>query len=381
MTGCANDPFLATLPIRLHGIASLDDRQSERDAFPGTSFAMAPSGAWGYSRSGRRTASLRRRAATPVRAGQRGLSHGELGSLRASYERQGAIERGERSPDEEEAAGPEAAELPSPPAPAAQLDVLAAAPPQLVPAQPRSAGSSPPPAADSAPAQPAASAPPLARLPRRLLELGWRRHGKQPGSGAGAPAEAPRPTGLAYLLVTGEDVADDQAADQRSRAAMLRVDAKIAALSHAAYLVRVLQGDEEKLRGDMRPAGQLSRRDIRQVAYTDFAAVLEEIRALLRRDLVHAAGSGAALVRPVVVFFVPDPPLANPVAVDVFSRLAQEARSSGSCRSEARALLVPAFGELPHVSVRPDDEDVADEIADLLTPATCAIAADAPSPP
>jgi hypothetical protein len=156
---------------------------------------------------------------------------------------------------------------------------------------------------------------------------------------------------------------------------MLRVDAEMATLSHARYLVRVLRGDEDKLRGDLRPAGQLSRRDVRQqVAYTDFAMVLEEIRALLRRDVVHVTGSGAALVRPVVMFFVPDPPLADPVAVDVFSHLTREASIIWVMPSEARDLLAPAFGELPHVSVLPDDEDLADEIADRLFPAASAIA-------
>jgi hypothetical protein len=163
---------------------------------------------------------------------------------------------------------------------------------------------------------------------------------------------------------------------------MLRVDAKIATLSRVTYLVRVLHGDEEKVRGTLRPAGQLSRRDVRQqIAYADFAAVLEEIRTLLRRDLTYAAGSAAPLARPVVVFFAPEPPLAEPVAIDVFSRLAQEASIVWVMPKEARELLGPAFSEPLHVTVLPDDEDVADDIADLLIPATSAITADAPSPP
>ena len=201
------------------------------------------------------------------------------------------------------------------------------------------------------------------------MEPRWRR-GKQPERGEDAKTEAPRTPGLAYLLIIGDELEDDRGAWQRSRAALLRVDEKIATLPQIAYLVRMLQGDAETLRGELRQAGQLSRRDVRHpVADADFAAVLTEIRALLRRDLTRATASGEPLARPLVVFFAPDPPFADSVTADVFSHLAQEASIIWVTPKEAIGLLAAAFTEPLHVHVLPDHEDVAEEIAGLLIPA------------
>jgi hypothetical protein len=362
LTECVNAPFLNTLPLWSHGIASLDDRRSANEVVSGASIAIAASGAWSHADL---VDELRCRANDLLRhfaAGQQGLSRGELDSLRACYEQYVTLGRGEEPSENLDAAVAETPELPSELVPAAQPDILAAESPPSVPAESARAEASLPPVSDLPAATPA---PPLVRLPR-WLEPRWRRR-KQPEAGEDAETGAPISPGLAYLLITGDEPVDDQDAWQRSRMALLRVDAKIATLSQAAYMVRALQGDAEILRGELRQAGQLSRRDVRhQVADADFAAVLTEIRALLRRDLRRAAASGEPPARPVVVFFAPDPPFADSVIGDAFSQLAQEASIIWVMPKDAMELLAPAFAKPLDVHVLSEHENVADEIADLL---------------
>ena len=361
LTECADDPFLARLPLRLHGTASVDDRSSADEGAAGASIAVAHSGAWSHADL---VDELRRYANDLLNhfaAGQQSLSPAELDSLRYDYEQQFTPEGGNESA--------ETPELPAPPAPAAQPDILATVPPpsvpaEPVPAEPAALEPSPPPADAPTPA----AASPLVRLPRWLLEP-RRRRGKRPESGEAAETQAPKIAGLAYLLNIGDEIPDDDGVWQRSRAALLSVDAKIATLPQAAYQVRVLYGDAEALHGGLRPAGQLSRREVRhQVADIDFAGVLEGIRAMLRRDLAHVTPPVEPPTYPVVVFFAPDPPLSDSVTADAFSHLANEATIIWVVPKTSIELLASDFIE-PHAYVLPDDDYVADEIADLLTPA------------
>ena len=380
LTECVNTPFLNTLPVQANGIASVDDRRSATQAVSGASIAIAASGAWNYSDL---VDELRRHASELLvhfAAGRRGLSYGELSSLRGSYEQYVLLGHGEESAEERGVAGPN--ELPA--VPPALPDILAPEPPPpaaTAAAAPTEASTgeatageattgarSPAPDLPTPAAAPPVAPPPLMRLPRWLPGPPWRR-GKQPEPGLDAPAEAPRAPGLAYLLITGNEIADDPASWQRSRAALLRLDAQVAAIPRAAYQVRVLQGDEEALHGELREAGQFAKKDLRQpVTDTDFAAVLDELRALLRRDIARATASGQQLTRPAVVIFAADPPLADSVTADVFSRLAQQASIIWVLPKPAVALLSSAFTEPPHVHVLPEHDDVADEISALLTP-------------
>jgi hypothetical protein len=309
-------------------------------------------------------------------AGRQGLSHSQLDSLRDSYEQYVRLGQGEAPAGEQGAAVPD--ERPAEPAPPALPDILAPEPPPpaartaAAPAEAGTgeAGTGEAGTGEAGKGAPPPVVPPLARLPRWLLGPPWRR-GKQqqPEPGLGAPAEAPRAPGLAYLLITGSEIADDPASWQRSRAALLRLDAQIAAIPRAAYQVRALQGDEEGLHGDLREAGQVAKKDLRYpVTDTDFAAVLDEMRALLRRDITRTTASGEHLARRVVVIFAADPPLADSVTADVFSHLAQEASIIWVLPKPRVAMLSRPFTEPPHVHVLPEYDDVADEIAALLSP-------------
>ena len=376
LTECVNAPFLNTVPLRVHGIASRDDRRSASDAVSSAPIAIAASGAWSHSDL---VDELRRHANELLglfAAGQQGLSHGQLDSLRASYEQYVMLGQGEETSEDPGEAVPD--ELSAEPVPAAQLDILAAEspPPAALPAAPAQTDTAVTSTAEAGTAAPSpvpeqpvsAPASPLGHLPRWLADPPWRR-GKQPVPDAGAQAEGPRIPGLAYLLIIGDQIADDPVSWQRSRASLLRLDAKIATIPRAAYLVRTLQGDAEALRSELREAGQLGKKEVRQpVADADFAEVLEEMRALLRRDLARPTATGEPLARPVVVFFAPDPPLADSIAADAFGRLAREALIVWVVPKEAMELLSDAFTEPSDVYVLAEHEDVADEVAELLTP-------------
>jgi len=368
---CVDAPYLNTVPLRLHGIASRDDRRSADEVVPGASMAIAASGAWSHADL---VDELRRHADELLHhfaAGQQGLTHDEFDSLRASYKQYIMLGRGDEPSEDPDGAVPRTPELPDEPVPAAQPDILATeSPPSAVsekaaPAEP----ASPEPASAEPSLSSATAAPPLVRLQRWLLDSPWRRGKRSEAAAAATETAAPKIPGLAYLLITGDEIADDLVSWQRSRAALLRLDEKIATIPRAAYLIRVLQGDAEALRGELREAGQLGRKEVRQpIADADFAAVLREMRALLRRDLARPTASGEPVMRPVVVFFAPDPPLADSVAAEVFGRLAQEALIIWVVPKEAIALLSEAFTEPPDVHVLAEHEDVLDEIAGLLTP-------------
>lgn len=392
LSECVGAPFLNTLPVRMHGIASVDDRTSPSEVVSGGSIAIAASGGWNYDDL---VDELRRHAhelLVHFAAGRQGLSHRKLDSLRDSYKQHVRQGHREESADEPGTGGP--AERPAGPVRPALPDIPVPEPPQpatRTAAAPAEANTGEANTAEESTAEtstaetstdaqssapdlptPAAApsvAPPPARLLRRLPGPPWRREKqKQPEPGLGTPTEARAPC-LAYLLITGGEIADDLASWQRSRAVLLRLDAQIAAIPRAAYQVRVLQGDEERLHGDLRAAGQCTKKDLRSpVTDTDFAAVLDEMRALLRRDVSRATASGEDPARCAVVIFAADPPLADSVTAAAFSSLAQQASIIWVLPRSAVALLPDCFTEPPHVHVLSEHDDVTDEIAALLSP-------------
>ena len=231
---------------------------------------------------------------------------------------------------------------------------------------------------ESAPSGAPESAEPVSRNRRWFPEL-RRRRGQQPEAGepeGGTQDAEPKTEGLIYLLIVDES-GRDEAALNRSRSAVLEIDKKIAELPGFAYQVRMLHGDEEGLRGDLREAGKLGRRDVkRTVASVDFAAVLESVRASLRRDRVPFKAADAT-AWPAVVFLTPEPPLADTVAAELFRGLAREASIIWALPKSAKALLSEAFTDVPGVQVIVDDPAVADEIAAMLSSGADAVAADA----
>jgi hypothetical protein len=177
------------------------------------------------------------------------------------------------------------------------------------------------------PAQADPSAPaaqPVPRLVRRLVpELRWRRGG-QPGEEQ-SPLPPAATGSLAYLLLTGDQDAGDRAEWNRGRALTLEIDQRLAALPGLSVHVRVLQGDDMELRGDLRAAGQLTKRDVRgAVSDLYLATVLDQVRLMLGRDRLRLS-SGPPLGRPAVMLIAPVAPMADWAAVASMRRLAGDA--------------------------------------------------------
>lgn len=363
LTDCAASPFLAALRMRFLGIANSDDRPGrglvrEAGSFPDV--VASPTGVWSKKED---LVDVLRRFADELQRyfsarHEPGLSAEELGELRVRYRQHTAPQL---APD-----------------PSQGRDMLAGdpsnaqQPPQHQHPQSQSAGQEAgedASAAESVPSGQPESAGPVSRARRWFPEL-RRRRGQQPEAGEpeGGPQDAePKAEGLIYLLIVGDERCRDEAALNRSRSALLEIDKKIAELPGFAYQVRMLYGDEDGLRGDLREAGQLGRRDVkRTVASVDFAAVLESVRASLKRDRVPLK-SADATAWPAVVFLTPEPPLADTVAAELFRGLAQEASIIWALPKSAKALLSGAFTDAPGVQVIADDPAVADEIAALLS--------------
>jgi pyruvate/2-oxoglutarate dehydrogenase complex dihydrolipoamide acyltransferase (E2) component len=380
LSGCATSPFLAALRMRFLGIASFDDRQA-RDGWPAGDGAFAgivtsPTGAWRDMNAlveviRQHGEELMRYFATRR---EPGLSRDELDSLWTRY-----------TPDAAEPAAPAApAPLASPAGEDAEDAEDAVPPPDVLAMDAAGPAAEPPETDPSAVAEPpgaqrdvkpdphpdaAAAEPGPARRPvsRWLPEVRWRR-GQRPATDDGdAPAARPRTHGLAYLLITGHENAYDDPAMNRLRSVVIEVDKKLAELPGAAYQVRLLHGSDETLRGDPRPAGQLGRRDVkRSVTGADFAAVLRNLRPIVRRDVAAARAAGQPVRRPAVVLFTPDPPLADTVAVEVYRDFAAEASITWVVPKIAEALVSPEFTRASGHPLSADDEMVADDVAAAL---------------
>lgn len=399
LSDCAASSHLATLPVRFFGIANSDDRPSpglvgEPRSSP--DIVTSPTGIWSRKED---LVDVLRGFADELQhyfsaRHEPGLSVEELSELRASY-RQHTAQRlvgpvSDRSQGRDMLAGdPEPVQAPGAQAPGNQLQdpgeqpaPNAQRPPQhrQQESQPVGDASAPESAPSGEPesAEPE-SAEPGSRTRRWFPEL-RRRRAQQPAAG-GLRDEIqdaePITEGLIYLLIVGDESCRDEAALNRSRSALLEVDKKVADLPGFAYQVRMLYGDEDGLRGDLREAGRLGRRDVRRtVASADFAAVLESVRASLKRDR-GPLGAAGATTRPAVVFFTPEPPLADTVAAELFRDLAREGSVIWALPRSAKALLSGTFTDAPCVQVIVDDQAVADEIAALLSSGADPVKADA----
>jgi hypothetical protein len=357
---CAVSPFLTELRIRSLGIANSDDRPDQGQARQPRSLPelmTSPTGIW--SRKEDLVDVLRQFAGELQRdysaRHKPGLSIDELGDLRRRYQEH----------QTQQAVGAETSPTVVAPGPARALDVLAGDPLKAR----RQEAEQEAVASEPEPAEVPESAGRPVRVRRWVPDL-LRRRDQPPEAGELADRAEdvmPQADGLVYLLVVGDESCRDEAALNRSRSALLEVDKKLAELPGFAYQVRMLHGDEDELRGDLRAAGELGRRDIRRtVASVDFAAVLENVRTSLKRDRATLSAPGAS-TSPAVVFFTPEPPLADTGAAELFDDLAREASVVWVLPKSAKALLSETFTCAPGVRVILDDQAVADEVAALLS--------------
>ena len=424
LTECINAPFLNTLPVQVHGIASVDDRRSAIEVVSGASIAIAASGAWNYSDL---VDELRRHAnelLVHFAAGRQGLSHGELDSFRDSYEQYVLLGHGEESAGEPGAGVPD--ELPAVPASPALPDILAPEPPP-----PTACAAAAPAEASTAEAttgeattgeattgeattgeattgeattarrprarRPRARRPgerPRARRPRRPHRLLHCRsdgcRGGCPARRGGAGSRSNQNPAWAHRQKRPGPPAWSTCLSPGTRSRTTRPLGSAAGRHCSGWTRR-----SRRFRGPLTKSGCC--RAMRR-AYTATCAkpgrpprrisgIQSPTRTSPRFSTKYARccggtsparrRSGEHLARRVVVIFAADPPLANSVTADVFSRLAQQASIIWILPKPAVALLSRSFTEPPHVHVLPEHDDVADEIAALLSPPdSTAVAAD-----
>jgi hypothetical protein len=344
---CAAEPFLVGLRTRLVGIASSDDRDQGNDVMDITS---SPAGSWRDERA--LVDALRQRCEELPRyfavRGEPGLTRAELAALRHDHA-QSATEGDD--PEGEAGEAPDEAPMP---------DVLDEVRQDAAPAD--------------APAASAAGR--LSAIRARLLPGNpWRREkqvAEADDSDPAAPEVAVRTaTGLVYLLmIVEQDTAADPALG-RLQAALLDVDARLAAQPFCKYQVRVIHGSDDRLRGELQDAGRVVRRVAKRSVRTgDFTAVLKSIRASLNRDRglvqITATAAGLTVAPPTVVIFAADPPMADLGAAAVFADIAAEARVVWVVPGRLEGLVSPAFGAAGGAAVLGEHPAVADEILDLM---------------
>jgi hypothetical protein len=361
LVSCGAEPFLAGFRMRFAGIASNDDRTD--DGGHHADIVASPHGAWRDPAD--LVAALHRQCEELLRyfAARRepGLTAAELDTHKRAYE----------SADDDDAAFDEDTD---------PADVLDPATPVTWP-PPSSPNETPVPAppAESGAEGRSANAR-LAGVASRLLpEAPWRRRT------LAVPDEAAQPTGrgLVYLLTLAEPAMDRDLALGGLRDVLQAIDNNLAVQSDCAYEVRLVHGNDDKLRGERQPAGLLTRRALRRaLEVSRFDEVLTSVHATLGRDLAEigtaAAGIGGQVTRPVVVLATADPPIADRRSIVKFRELAAEATVIWLVPRKTEGLVNRVFGDLAPALVFTESESAADRICDIARGSLSAVEVDDP---
>jgi hypothetical protein len=362
LLACPGDELIAKLPVNYLGIANVDDRgRAERkaDIQSALSLVIAPDGTWDKSdlitELQRHADHLMRDFATST---EKGITTGRFDDLRPEdYGEEPSAEPAVREPEPETR--------------------LAAIPPVL-PVQ------SAPPDPDGGGLTPAGRDEPSAGPDRRVIpRLPWR-PGPLGRASRRNPVTPPQPAsgqvGAVYLVLSSNEVTGEQADRRRGRSVLLALDDRLAAIPHVAYQVRAAQVTTDVTRDNLRPAGQLSRRGLKQHSErTDLARVLGGIDRAMTRDLAAFQQTGAKISKPAVVIFAADAPLADLATIEALENLARKADIRWVAPEKVLTLLSPRFAQLCGADPIPYHEAVADEVIANLLPAPAP--APGPDPP
>jgi hypothetical protein len=188
------------------------------------------------------------------------------------------------------------------------------------------------------------------------------RSGDDPRAGGpGGPAAG----ALVLLILTGDARSADLAGWRRGRSVLLGVDKKIAK-ARAACRVRALPGGDGALKSQLRPAGRLSRRELKRPARaSDFAGALGAVRAAISRDLAALERSGLRPARPAAVFYAVEPPLADAITAEEYEQLARQVSILWIVPEASAALMSPRFAG-DGARILTDHDAVTDEVVHLL---------------
>ncbi len=360
LVSCGAEPFLAGFRMRLAGIASHDDRT---DSGYDADIVASSNGAWRDPAD--LVAALYRQCEDLLRyfAARRelGLTPVELDVLKRAYAP--ADDDGAANSADEQAAGP--TDLLDPESPATW------SPPSD---KPVSSGHLP---APSPPPVPLVAGPPptpaglAGAVSRLLLGAPWRRGQQSPPSTPLAATTPPGSLGLVYFLTLTEHGIGEGIEQDRLQAVLLDVDKGLAAQPDRAYQIKLLHGSDDVLRGDRQQAGLLNRRDARRsVEITRFDEVVQNVRAVLRRDLAEvgstATAIGVLVARPAVVLLTTDPPIADRRSVGAFGELAAEATIIWLVPRKTESLVNPVFGDRGPAAVLGESHSVADRVCQIV---------------
>jgi hypothetical protein len=331
LRACGGDPVVAALPLRCRGLASVDDRQPDAQpaSGPAADILVSPTGSW---RQDDLVDELRRFAESLLEdfasGRQQGLTGAELERLR---------------PAEPDALSP--AEKPAPPDGKAHLALP---------------GPSGPPRPERAAPVPQGSA----HRPGWLSALGWLwRNAAQPPPGP--PRRWDGLCGLVFLILCDEG-SHDRAALRRGEAVLLAVNRLAAVTSGVAYWVVAQRSSEDAITVGPRPAGQISQHAFRRPAGPlDLARSLDSVLALLRRDLPPLAEAYSGVVRPALVFYATDTPLADAVTARAYEELAGESSVTWVVSQRSREVMSDVFARYG-ARIIIDHKRSADEVMSIL---------------
>lgn len=176
---------------------------------------------------------------------------------------------------------------------------------------------------------------------------------------------APLAGTLVLLILTGDARSADPVGWRRGRSVLLGVDKKIAK-ARVACRVRALPDGDGALKSQLRPAGRLSRRDLRRPSRApDFARALGAGHAAMQRDLAALERSGLRAARPAAVFYAVEPPLADAITAEEYEQLARHASILWIVPESAAALMSPRFAG-DDARILTDHDAVTDEVVHLL---------------
>jgi hypothetical protein len=365
---CGEHPVISRLPIRCRGLASIEDRlpwpdkldlqdEAEEGRFAG--ILVAAAGAWRRAGLVHEVQRFARELLPDFASGtEAGLTTAQLGQLQ---------------PD----AWDDTAGLPLP---QPRHDELSPVPENRVtrrdlPALPRAPGDvaalrrelalPPPPPLPSS--SPRGLLPGLRQDAGRVWDL-WRpvrrvaRHATR--AAYDRERQAP-PSMLVFLALVGDEGMGDRATWRRGQSVLLELDDKLA--RRAAYRVRALRSAGDAGMTEPREAGHLARHDIgRPAGILDFPRVLNIVRTAAKREVTAAGAVGAPALRPTVVFFAADAPLADVVTTGIYGELTSEAAVTWIVPERLSALLSPRF-EVGGARKFTDHPAVADEVISQLS--------------
>ncbi len=357
LQACANDEYIGNLPANYLGIASFDDRDQAKktaDIDSGLKVTIAPDGSW---HTPQLTTELHRHADYLMHdfaaSDHKGMTTGRFREIRPdSYE----------------------AEEPEPRTAGGELAEANPEAPLVLSSPARGPESLPAPAADVAPALPPAPAdeplPVISALAperRGLPRIPW------PGSNARkAAATHPDPrvraAGAVYLVLSSNEVTGELADWRRGKSVLLDLDRKLAAIPDCAFQVRAVQVTDDLTSDGLRPAGRLSRRDMKRPERTNLSRVLAAIDRALTSDLAACRRATGEVKRPAVIIFAADAPLADLATVEACTRLAGKADIRWMGPEKILTLLSPRFAQICGTTPILADEFAADEVLAEMAP-------------